>query len=78
MRNIAVFQLGSGPDATLIPLISEGGAHSEELAASMLGELGFDPNHVTAIYSEREPCTLRATCRDLRAMFPNAEVRGRV
>jgi hypothetical protein len=75
-RNVAVFEYVQGGAKETIAMASQRGVgHSERLVAKELERLGIDPQNVTRVYSELEPCVLPgAYCKKLLTGYSNASV----
>jgi hypothetical protein len=76
-RNVAVFEVEIGEQRFRIARASKKNAtHAERMVAEELTRLKIEPDQVTRIYSELQPCTLpRRRCQAYIARnFPNAYV----
>ncbi|MCZ0986318.1 polymorphic toxin-type HINT domain-containing protein [Streptomyces diastatochromogenes] len=58
-RNVAVYRIGSGDDARYIAAANEDNLHSERVLDAYIDKQGIPLDDVTAIYSERQPCSSR-------------------
>lgn len=72
--NVAVLEYVENGEIRYLSRISEGGVHSERVLGNELAELGIDPNSVTRVYSERQPCHYQHCGDYLGKNLPNAKV----
>ena len=76
-RNVAVFEYKeNGVTKTIVVVSERGVGHAERLAGKKLNDMGIQPNQVTRIYSELEPCNVPGGyCKNyINKTYTNAEV----
>ena len=72
-RNVAVYRIGSGDDAYYLAAASvKGVGHSETIIDAYIDANGINPDDVTGIYSERQPCDGPYMCGAKIGRYKNA------